>query len=192
MGTIITLIILGLLVALAVYAIILFNGLIRLKHNIDRAWSNIDVLLKQRYDELPKLVSVCEGYMKHERAVLENVTRARSQLDNAGTGKEVMDANNAISQALRSLFAVVENYPDLKADRAFRQLQSRVSQLEDQIADRRELYNDSVNLFNITIEQFPDVLLAGIMNLAPRQLWQIEPEHRQDVNINFQGSFSNG
>ncbi len=185
MGTIITLIILGLIVALAVYAIILFNGLIRLKHNIDRAWSNIDVLLKQRYDELPKLVSVCEGYMKHERAVLENVTRARSQLDSAGTGKEVMDANNAISQALRSLFAVVENYPDLKADQAFRQLQARVSELEDQIADRREFYNESVNMFNIRIEQFPDVFVAGIMRLEPREVWQIEPEHRQDVNIDF-------
>lgn len=189
MGTIILLVILGIIVALAVYAIIIFNGLIRLKHNMDRAWSNIDVLLKQRYDELPKLVSVCEGYMKHERAVLENVTRARSQLDSAGTGKEVMDANNAITQALRSLFAVVENYPDLKADRAFRQLQSRISEIEDQIADRREFYNESVNLFNITIEQFPDVFVAGMMNLSSRQLWQIDPEHRSDVNINFQGSF---
>lgn len=185
MATIILLILLGIIIALIAYVVIIFNGLIRMKHNIDQAWSNIDVLLKQRYDELPKLVSVCEGYMKHERAVLENVTRARSQLDNAGSGKEAMDANNAITSALRSLFAVVENYPDLKADRAFRQLQSRVSDLEDQIADRRELYNSTVNLFNIRIEQFPDVFVASMMNLDPRQLWQIEPEHRQDVEINF-------
>ena len=185
MTSIILLILLGLIIALVVYAVVIFNGLVRLKHNIDRAWSNIDVLLKQRYDELPKLVRVCEGYMQHERAVLENVTRARAQLDNAGTGREVINANNAISQALRSLFAVVENYPDLKADRAFRQLQSRISQLEDQIADRRELYNASVNLHNIRIEQFPDVFVAGRMNLAPRQLWQIDPEHRKDVQIDF-------
>ena len=185
MTTIILLILLGMIVALVVYLVVIFNGLVRLKHNIDRAWSNIDVLLKQRYDELPKLVRVCEGYMQHERAVLENVTRARAQLDNAGSGTEVIEANNAISQALRSLFAVVENYPDLKADQAFRQLQSRVSQLEDQIADRRELYNDSVNLFNIRIEQFPDVFVANMMKLVPRQLWQIEPEHRKDVNIEF-------
>ena len=185
MATIILLVLLGIIIALLVYGIIIFNGLIRLKHNIERAWSNIDVLLKQRYDELPKLVSVCEGYMKHERATLENVTKARAQLDNASTGQQVMDANNAISQALRSLFAVVENYPNLKADRAFRQLQSRVSQLEDQIADRRELYNDSVNIFNIRIEQFPDVFVAGMMNLQPRELWQIEPDHREDVNISF-------
>jgi LemA protein len=182
---IIVLIILALVIALVVYAITLFNGLVRLKHNIDKAWSNIDVLLKQRYDELPKLVNVCRGYMEHEQTVLENVTKARSRLDNAGTGQEVLNANNAISQALRSLFAVVENYPDLKADQAFRQLQSRISQLEDQIADRRELYNESVNLFNIRIEQFPDVFIANMMNLAPRQLWQIEPEHRGDVNIDF-------
>jgi LemA protein len=185
MSTIILLILLGVIAALIIYLVVIFNGLVRLKHNIDRAWSNIDVLLKQRYDELPKLVRVCEGYMQHERAVLENVTRARAQLDNAGSGTEVIEANNAISQALRSLFAVVENYPDLKADQAFRQLQSRVSQLEDQIADRRELYNDSVNLFNIRIEQFPDVFVANMMKLVPRQLWQIEPEHRRDVEISF-------
>ena len=185
MSTIILLILLGVIAALIIYLVVIFNGLVRLKHNIDRSWSNIDVLLKQRYDELPKLVRVCEGYMQHERAVLENVTRARAQLDNAGSGTEVIEANNAISQALRSLFAVVENYPDLKADQAFRQLQSRVSQLEDQIADRRELYNDSVNLFNIRIEQFPDVFVANMMKLVPRQLWQIEPEHRRDVEISF-------
>lgn len=185
MTSIVLLIILGLIIALIIYSVTIFNGLIRLKHNIDKAWSNIDVLLKQRYDELPKLVGVCRGYMEHEQAVLENVTKARSQLDNAGTGREVLDANSAISQALRSLFAVVENYPDLKADRAFRQLQSRISQLEDQIADRRELYNESVNLFNVRIEQFPDVFVANMIKLSPRQLWQIEPEHRGDVSIDF-------
>jgi len=185
MATITLLLLLGILIAMIVYVVIIYNGLINLKHNIEKTWSNIDVLLKQRYDELPKLVSVCEGYMKHEQAVLENVTKARAQLDNAQTGGEVLDANNAISQALRSLFAVVENYPDLKADRAFRQLQSRVSQLEDQIADRRELYNASVNRFNIRIEQFPDIFVANMMRLAPRQLWQIDPDHRQDVEIRF-------
>lgn len=188
MATVILLIILGIIIATIVYVIIIYNGLINLKHNIDRTWSNIDVLLKQRYDELPKLVSVCEGYMKHEQAVLENVTKARAQLDNASSGGEVLNANNAITSALRSLFAVVENYPDLKADKAFRQLQSRVSQLEDQIADRREMYNSSVNLFNIRIEQFPDIFVANMMKLEPRQLWQIEPGHREDVAIQFNRS----
>jgi len=185
MTLIILLILLGLIAALIIFGIIIYNGLIRLKHDISKAWSNIDVLLKQRYDELPKLLKVCEGYMKHERTVLENVTKARSQLDSAGSEKEVVNANNAITSALRSLFAVVENYPDLKADRAFRQLQARVSQLEDQIADRRELYNESVNLFNIRIEQFPDVFVAGMMRLDARELWQIDPEHRADVDMTF-------
>ncbi len=185
MATVILLILLGIIIATVVYVIIIYNGLINLKHNIEKTWSNIDVLLKQRYDELPKLVSVCEGYMQHERAVLENVTKARSQLDSASSGGEVLDANNAITSALRSLFAVVENYPDLKADKAFRQLQSRITQLEDQIADRRELYNSSVNIFNIRIEQFPDIFVANMMRLTPRRLWQIEPAHREDVAIRF-------
>lgn len=185
MATVILLILLGIIIAMVVYVIIIYNGLINLKHNIEKTWSNIDVLLKQRYDELPKLVSVCEGYMQHERAVLENVTKARSQLDSASSGGEVLDANNAITSALRSLFAVVENYPDLKADRAFRQLQSRITQLEDQIADRRELYNSSVNIFNIRIEQFPDFFVANMMRLTPRRLWQIDPGHREDVAIRF-------
>ncbi len=176
---------LGISVALIIFGIIIYNGLIRLKHNMSKSWGNIDVLLKQRYDELPKLVSVCERYMQHERAVLENVTKARSMLNSAGSEKEVLNANNAITSALRSLFAVVENYPDLKADRAFRQLQARVSQLEDPIADRRELYNESVNIFNIRIEQFPDMIIAGLMRLEKRELWQIDPEHREDVRIEF-------
>lgn len=185
MGLVVWLSVLGIIAALIVFGIIIYNGLIRMKHNIEKAWSNIDVLLKQRYDELPKLVKVCEGYMHHEQAVLENVAKARSMMDAAGSEKEVAAASNAITAALRSLFAVVENYPDLKADRAFRQLQARVSQLEDQIADRRELYNESVNLFNIRIEQFPDVFVAGMMRLTPRELWKIDPAHREDVDMTF-------
>jgi LemA protein len=185
MALIILLSLLGVIAALIIFGVIIYNGLISMKHNISKAWSNIDVLLKQRYDELPKLVKVCEGYMHHERAVLENVTRARSQMEAAGSEKEVVAASNAITTALASLFAVVENYPDLKADRAFRQLQARVSQIEDQIADRRELYNESVNLFNIRIEQFPDVFIAGMMRLMARELWKIDPAHREDVDMTF-------
>ncbi len=184
-GYILLAVILLVLIALAGYVIIIYNNLVRLKHDIDRAWSNIDVLLKQRYDELPKLVSVCEGYMKHERTVLENVTKARAMLDSAKDTPQALEAQNAISAAIRSLFAVVENYPELKADRAFSRLQARISQLEDQIADRRELYNASVNIFNIRIEQFPDVFVANQMRLTPRELWKIEPEHRKDVEIKF-------
>ena len=167
------------------YVIMIYNGLVGLKHNIDKAWSNIDVLLKQRFDELPKLVKVCEGYMDHERETLEAVVKARSQLNQAAGDDARLEAQNQISQALRSLFAVVERYPDLKADTAFRQLQARVTQIEDQIADRREFYNDAVNIFNIRIEQFPDVFVANVFNFTSRTLWQINPEHRNDVEISF-------
>ena len=178
--------ILALLVLGAVlYAIIIYNGLVRLKNNIDRAWSNIDVLLKQRYDDIPKLVKICEGYMRHERQTLEAVTKARAMITDARNEGETFAAHNAVSGALKSLFALVERYPDLKADASFRQLQSRVSQLEDQIADRREFFNESANLYNIRIAQFPDVVVARGFNYAPRRLWQIEPAHRADVDIRF-------
>lgn len=176
---------LALILGVVSYGTMIYNGLIRMKNNIDKAWSNIDVLLKQRFDELPKLVSVCEGYMKHERQTLEAVTNARAQLNNAKTPGEQISAQNAITDALKSLFAVVENYPELRADASFRQLQSRISELEDQIADRREFYNDSVNLYNIHIEKFPDMLVAQSFAFTSRTLWQIDPAHRADVQVKF-------
>ncbi|MCZ7585125.1 MAG: LemA family protein [Deltaproteobacteria bacterium] len=172
-AVLVVLVVLGMAAAgVVLYAIGIYNGLVRLKNNIDRSWSNIDVLLKQRFDELPKLVKVCEAYMQHERATLEAVTRARSMLEGAKTEGEALGAQNAITSALRSLFAVVENYPELKADASFRQLQARVSEIEDQIADRREFFNESVNLYNIRIEQFPDVLIARSMNYQRKRLWR--------------------
>jgi LemA protein len=170
---------------LIVYGTMIYNGLVGLKNNIDKAWSNIDVLLKQRFDELPKLVKVCEGYMKHERNTLEAVIKARAMLAGAKTEAEIMGAQNAVTGALKSLFALVEKYPDLKADVSFRQLQSRISELEDQIADRREFYNDSVNTYNIRIAQVPDVFIAKQMNFTARKLWEIDPQDRKDVKIEF-------
>lgn len=167
------------------YVISIYNGLVRLRNNIDKSWSNIDVLLKQRFDELPKLVEVCRGYMEHERQTLEAVIKARSLLSSARSEGEVIQSENAISQALKSLFAVVENYPNLKADASFRQLQNRISELEDQIADRREFFNESVNLFNIRLQQFPDLLVARSFHFTERRLWEIAPEHRADVAIDF-------
>jgi LemA protein len=174
------------LALLIVYAITIYNGLVQLKHNIERNWSNIDVLLKQRFDELPKLLKVCEGYMQHEQRTLEAVVKARALVSQAGDAAEQRRAQNALTDTLRSLFMVVERYPELKADQAFRQLSARISELEDQIADRREFYNESVNLFNVRIEQFPDLLVARPFGFAARQLWQIEPGHRADVKIELQ------
>ncbi len=179
-------VILFILTILILYVITVYNGLVTLKNNIDKAWSNIDVLLKQRFDELPKLIKVCEGYMQHEQKTLEAVIKARSMVSSARTDAEKVTAQNALSDTLRSLFMVVERYPDLKADKVFRQLGNRITELEDQIADRREMYNESVNIYNIRIEQFPDVIVARLFNFAARALWQIDPAHREDVEVSFQ------
>ena len=180
-------IILILLVALGIifYVVMIYNGLVRLKHNIDKAFSNIDVLLKQRFDELPKLISVCEGYMKHERETLEAVTKARSAIQDAPQGASKLQAEGMLTNALKSLFAVVEKYPDLKSDKAFLSLQQRITELEEQIADRREFYNESVNNYNVRIEQVPDVMVASVLSYKQRELWQIEPAHRADVKVAF-------
>jgi LemA protein len=174
------------LAALGAYIVMIYNGFVQMRNDADKSWSNIDVLLKQRFDELPKLIKVCEGYMQHERKTLEAVIQARSQVSSARGEKEKLQAQNFLTETLRSLFAVTENYPELKADALFRQLGTRISQLEDQIADRRELFNDTVNRYNIRLEQFPDLFIARAFNFSGRSLWRIDPAHRQDVQVSFQ------
>ncbi len=174
------------LLALAGYFVMIYNGFVQLRNDADKAWSNIDVLLKQRFDELPKLIKVCEGYMQHEQKTLEAVIRARAMVGSARGDKEKLAAQNFLSDTLRSLFAVSESYPDLKADKVFRQLGNRISEHEDQIADRREFFNESVNLYNIRLDQFPDLLIARPCNFTRRALWQTDPAHRQDVAVSFQ------
>jgi len=168
------------------YVIVLYNGFVQMKNDVDKAWSNIDLLLKQRYDELPKLIKVCEGYMQHEQRTLEAVIMARGQLNGARSQDEKLQAENALTETLRSLFMVVERYPQLKADAGFRQLSSRISELEDMIADRRELFNEYVNLYNVRLDQFPDVVVARTFNFTARTLWRIDPAHRRDVTVEFQ------
>lgn len=182
-------IILGILVGsttiVILYGIILYNGFVQMRNDIDKAWSNIDLLLKQRYDELPKLLKVCEGYMQHEQRTLEAVVNARSQLAAAPSGAGQLAAQNLLSETLRSLFAVVEAYPQLKADSGFRQFANRISEIEDQIADRRELFNEYVNLYNIRLDQLPDLIIARLCSFTARKLWTIDPAHREDVEIAF-------
>jgi len=171
----------------AVYAVTIYNGLVALTNNITKAWANIDVLLKQRHDELPKLIKVCEGYMTHERAVFDRVMKAREALMAAGGHPAAMGkAEGDLGGALRQLFALAENYPDLKAQASFQQLQNRVSGLESEIADRREFYNESVNNYNIRIASIPDLFVARMMNLQPREMFQVAPADREDVKIDFQ------
>src|SRR5256885_2807317 len=144
------------IVGLSVYLVMIYNGLVVVKNDIDKAWANIDVMLKQRHDELPKLIEVCKGYMNFERDTLQKITEARSMYQRAVTIDQKAQADQTTTYALRGLFAVAENYPELKANNNFMQLQTRITELESQIADRREFYNDSVNTFNIRIQEMPD------------------------------------
>jgi len=182
MGLVISIIV---LVALIGYFVTIYNGLIKLKNNIKKAWANIDVLLKQRSNELPKLVDTVKGYMKHEKELLENVTKARTSFLNASNVAETAAADNMISGALKSLFAVAENYPELKANENFMQLQSRISGIENEIADRREFYNDSVNQYNIRIQSIPDVIIAKMLSYTDEEMFEVNEADKQDVKISF-------
>jgi LemA protein len=181
-----TILFLALLVVAAIYAVRIYNGLVALRENVRKAWSNIDVLLTQRHDELPKLVETCKRYMAHERDTLERVMQARSAVFKA-QGSGDVPALGAAEQQLREglgrLFAVVENYPDLKADQSFQHLQTRITQLEDTIADRRELYNEAVNLNNIRIQTFPDLIVARLFEFRPAPLLEFTEEQKRDVDL---------
>ena len=179
-------ILLGLVAVLLGYGVAIYNRLVNLKHNVSKAWSNIDVLLKQRHDELPKLIATCKEYMRHEQETLEKVISARSrvaQAREAGDVGALGAAEGALRIGLGSLFALAEAYPDLKANENFQHLQTRISGLENQIADRREFYNESVNRNNITIEEFPDVIIARLINFREAQLLRFEEHEKADVNV---------
>ncbi len=167
------------LVGLVTGFIIIYNGFIMLRNNIEKSWSNIDVLLKQRNDEITNLVEVVKGYMKHEREVLLKVTKARSFSQNAKTIPEKAEADELIRSALHDLFAVVENYPDLKANQNFIHLQKRITGLENEIADRRELFNDSVTTYNIRIDSIPDMLVARILRYKAKELFKAKESERK-------------
>jgi LemA protein len=156
---------------------------VRLRNDLDKAWANIDVLLKQRHDELPKLIETCKGYMQYEQKTFQLITEARTAFMRANTVAEKAQADNFITGALKSLFAVAENYPELKADNNFMQLQNRISELEEKIADRREFFNDDVNTYNIRIQQLPDVFIAHMMNLQRKDLFKVTEEDRRDVEV---------
>jgi LemA protein len=167
------------------YVLSLYNSLIALKNHVVRAWANIDVLLKQRHDELPKLVRTCEGYMQHERGVFDKLSDARNALMAAKSVGQRADAESLLSRALGQFFAVAEAYPDLKANQSFIQLQNRISDIENQIADRREFYNDIVTTFNTRIQQIPDQWVADWMSLKPAEWFRASEADREDVDIQF-------
>ncbi len=179
-------ILLTLAVITVVYTVVTYNNLVMIKHNVSKAWSNIDVLLKQRHDELPKLVETCKQYMKFEQETLEKVMSARSQVFQARESQNIGAlgvAEGELRAGLGKLFAVAENYPDLKANENFKHLQGRISNLENSIADRREFYNDSVNVNNVRIEQFPDLVIAGLFDFESFKLLRFQPAETRDVDM---------
>src|ERR1035438_7177749 len=171
-----------------VYTVILYNGLVRLRNENDRAWANIDVLLKQRHDEIPNLVETVKGYMQHEQQTLLAVTEARTASVNAASIGQKAVADLQMASALRGLFAVAENYPQLKANENFLKLQNRITELEERIADRREFFNDDVNTYNTRIGQIPEVFVASFMNLKPRAMFKVSDTDRRLVEVKFQGA----
>ena len=168
------------------WGVSLYNALVRLKHGVSKAWSNIDVLLKQRHEELPKLVETCKQYMQHERQTLEAVISARNAVSSAREQHDIGAlgaAETGLRLGLGKLFALAENYPELKANESFQFLQQRITGLENGIADRRELYNEAVNLNNVRIEQFPDVLIARYFNFTAAELLRFSDAEKADVDI---------
>ena len=179
-------VLIGTAAAILIYGVMIYNNLVRLKHDVTKAWANIDVLLKQRHDELPKLVETCKQYMEFEQETLEKVMKARAAVNTAmqqGDVGAVGAAEGQLRLGLGNLFAVAENYPDLKANDTFLHLQSRITGLENSIADRREFYNDSVNINNVRIEQFPDIILAKHFSFKAAELLEFDAAELTDVNM---------
>ncbi len=175
------------LIGLGAYSAIIYNGFVMLRNQVDQAWSNIDVLLKQRFDLIPNLVETCKAYMQHERDVLQTVVEARTSWSTAQDSAQKLDAARRSSTALRGIFAVAENYPLLRANETFAQFQKILSDLEAQIADRRELYNAAVTLFNNRIARVPDLWLARALGYKPRPFFAAEGASTEALNVQFPG-----
>jgi LemA protein len=172
-------------VLLVGWAILAYNGLVSKRNRVDNAWSQIDVQLKRRHDLIPNLVETVKGYAAHERQTLDSVTEARANAINAQGPAQQAQAENALTGALKSLFAVSEAYPDLKANQNFLNLQEEVTSTEDRIAYSRQFYNDSVLTYNTKIQQFPSVLLANMFKFTARDFFDAEPGETEPVQVQF-------
>lgn len=168
-----------------VYLIAIYNSLVQVRNNVEKAFKNIDVLLMQRNDELPKLIDTCKGYMEHEKELLKSLTNLREQYSSAGSMEEKTQIENEIHQQYLTLAGRWEAYPDLKAQKGFIRLQERIAGLESAIADRRELFNDSTNIFNIQIERFPHLILARMFGYVKKAYLEVPEEKKADVKMNF-------
>jgi LemA protein len=181
----IALIVVAVIVVLVVSVIAIYNGLVRLRNRIDNAWSQIDVQLKRRYDLIPNLVETVKGYAAHERETLEKVIQARNMAIQADGPHDKAEAENMLSGALKSLFAVSEAYPDLKANQNFLNLQEELTATEDRIAYARQFYNDQVYKYNTKIQTFPSLLIAGPFGFVAREFFEADDESRGPVKVSF-------
>ena len=172
-------------IVIVLFLIYIYNSLIRLRLRVNNAWSQIDVQLKRRYDLIPNLVEAVKGYMKHEKGVLESVTKARGMLMNAQTVGEKAEANNMLSSTLKSLFAVSEDYPKLQANETFLQLQEELSGTENKIAYARQHYNDMIMELNTKIELFPNNIFANLFNFQKRESFTAPETERKNVKVSF-------
>jgi LemA protein len=174
-----------LLVVLVAYLILLYNGLVKLRNRIENAWAQIDVQLKRRYDLIPNLVETVKGYASHESGTLEAVIQARNMATQAQGPAQQAEAENMISGALKSLFALQESYPDLKANQNFLELQEELTSTEGRIAYARQFYNDMVYKYNTKIQSFPALLIAGMMHFTEREYFEADDESRGPVEVSF-------
>ena len=177
---------LSLFFAPILWGVLIYNQLVILKNNSKKAWSNIDVLLKQRNSELPKLIDTCKQHMKYEKETLEKVIKARNLVESAMKNQDLHKLSGAevqLETSLNGLFAVAENYPELKASDAFLRLQTRISTLEESISDRREFYNDTAALSNIRVEQFPDNIVANLFNFKEMDLLEFRLQELKDIDV---------
>jgi len=178
-------IVLGLVVLAVLYLVFLYNGLVRLRNRIEAAWAQIDVQLRRRYDLIPNLVETVKGYAAHERETLDSVTKARAAAESATGPADQAAKENVLTQSLRSLIAVSEAYPDLKANQNFLSLQEELSATEGRIAYARQYYNDTVQRYNTKIQSFPAVVLAGALRFQPREYFEADDTSRGPVNVSF-------
>ena len=185
MGTVLLIVVIAVVVLAILYAVIAYNGMIRTRNMVDQAWSGIDVQLERRHDLIPNLVETVKGYAAHERGTFEAVTNARANAINAQTPAAQAQAENVLSGALKSLFAVAEAYPDLKANQNFLNLQEELTSSEDRVAYARQYYNDSVLSYNTQIQKFPTVILAGMFNFEKREFFDAAPEETETPQVSF-------
>lgn len=179
---IIILLVLG---ALVLWIVAVYNGLIRLKNRVEEAWSDIDVQLKRRYDLIPNLINTVKGYASHEKELFEKVTQARTAAMGAQTPGEKEKSENVLTDTLKSLFAVAENYPDLKANQNFLELQRELSDTENKIQASRRFYNGNVRDFNTKIQLFPNNIIAGMLNFSEREFFEAEEGEKENIKVDF-------